>query len=444
MLIKAKIVWAYGYTLLFSVALLPILTGYVDIIGMLPLTTAYLLVIDRDFEQVSIVKDICLGTSLLWVVLLRRYYAYAVVGGAVFVLFYWFTYGCTRKEPFHQVKNKMMDMLLSITGPVIVLGAIFPTFLLNSLLNNHSYAYSAYKSTEFAGEWGLFTRYFGVLFITLMIVGVLYSVWRKAGKLIVGMLLGLVVSCTLFFRIQDMGWHHYYIVVFPMCCFIFLGIHAILSMCEKKSFLLWAGRGLMLLVVVGNFLMSIGIGVGYKNIFWEEGTYIPRVRYDFRALNALERCLEKLKDDGFQNVYCIASSTVFNSDILYKLNAPDINTNISYNSATDVDLRDGFNTQFFDADIILACDPPQYHLAHGQEIILKLNEVMLSDNIFSEKYEVRDEYILDEGVHVLVFVKREPLEFFEIEYIRNIFEEIYPDYPELFSERISAYLHEKC
>lgn len=67
MLIKAKIVWAYGYTLLFSVALLPILTGYVDIIGMLPLTTAYLLVIDRDFEQVSIVKDICLGTSLLWV-----------------------------------------------------------------------------------------------------------------------------------------------------------------------------------------------------------------------------------------------------------------------------------------------------------------------------------------------------------------------------------------
>lgn len=440
---RGKITWIYGYTLVFSVALLPILAGYVDIIGMLPLTTAYLLVIDRDFERIDVAKDVCLGISLLWVVLLRRYYAYAVVGGAVFAAFYWLTYGATKKEPFYRFKNKTVDMLLSVAGPIVGLGVFFPDFLKNSLFNNHLYAYSAYKSTNFGGEWILFARYFGLLLIAYMMVGVLYCIWQKAGRLAVGLLLGLAVTCTTFFRIQDMGPHHYYIVVFPMCFLIFLGFHGLISIGGKRTALRRGIFGLAIFVMAVNFAMSIGIGTPYKNILWGENTYVPKVRSDLKVLRTLELSLEGLSDEGYQMVYCTASTPILNSDILYKLNAPDFNTKINYADVSHVDLRDGFNTKFFDSDIIIACDPPQYHLWQGQEVILRLNEVMLSDNVFSENYTVRNEYALDEGVKATVFVKEKPLERADIEYIKDIFENIYPEYPDLFSNRITAYLNEK-
>lgn len=337
-----KIVWIYGYALLFSVALLPILMGYVDIIGLLPLTTAYLLVIDRDFEQVDVKKDVCLGISLLWVVLLRRYYAYAVVGGAIFAFFYWLTCGATRKEPFYQFKNKVVDTLLTVAVPSAILGLVFPDFLVNSLLNNHSYAYSAYKSTNIWGEWILFVQYFGLLFIACMVLGAAYCIRKKAGRLAIGLLSGLFVTCIMFFRIQDMNPHHYYVVVFPMCCLIFLGIHALISSNKRKTVVAQGIQGLCTVVVVANFLMSVGIGTAYKNPLWVGNTYVPRIRSDLTALRTLELDLENLSDEGHQWIYCTASSSIINSDILYKMNAPDYNEKIHYFYVPQVDLRDGF------------------------------------------------------------------------------------------------------
>lgn len=51
-----KFIFMYTYMLLFSVALIPVLNGYVDIVGMLPLSLMYILVIDRDFEKIEIKK----------------------------------------------------------------------------------------------------------------------------------------------------------------------------------------------------------------------------------------------------------------------------------------------------------------------------------------------------------------------------------------------------
>lgn len=438
-----KIVYTYIYILLCPVALLPILMGYVDIIGMLPLTTAYLLMMDRDFEKIDIAKDACLGISLLWVVLLRRYYAYAAVGGAVFALLYWLTYGATKKEPFYRFKTKVLDMLLSVAVPAIILGSFFPHFLVNSILNNHSYAYSAYKSTDIWGEWMLFVQYFGLLFFTCMVIGILYCIGKKARRLIIGILLGLFATCVMFFRIQDMNPHHYYIVVFPTCLLIFLGLHGLISVAGKSLLLTRGVQILVIFVLTVNFLMSIGVGTAYKSILWGERTYTPLVRSDLNALHTLELNLENLSDKGYQSVYCTASTPILNHDILYKLNAPDFNTNIKYVNVPQVDLRDGFSTDFFECDVIIACDPPQYHLWQGQEVILKLNEVMLTDNMFSDNYELNSEYLLDEGVKAMVFVKKESLDRWDIEYIQNIFETIYPEYPELFSDRIAAYLNEK-
>lgn len=434
------LVWIYMYSLTFSIVLFPVLLGYVDIAGMIPLTTAYLLVIDRDFKRVEILKDILLGISFLWIVLLRRYYAYAAVGGAIFALAFWFTYGIEKKTPFYRIQNKLIDTAIAVSIPLVGLMAFFQPFLLSSIFNNHSYAYSAYKSTGYIGEWQNFGRYYGLLFITFAFLGVVLNIRKSTNKLVVSLILGLFTSCQLFFGIQDMGWQHYYITAFPMCCLIFLGIHALIYIPCKKRFAQLGIRMLAISIAAGNFFMSIGIGTSYKSVLWQSYTYIPRIRNDLYELNKLENYLERMSRDGVRNVYCLGSSGILNSDILFKLNAPDINREISYAAVTHVDLRDGFRTDFFESDIILACDPVQYHLSHGQEVIHQLNEIMRSDNEFSENYEVTEVFELDEGVRVFAYVKQKPLETTDIEFICDTFTEIYPDHPELFADRINAYL----
>lgn len=438
-----NITWICSYTLLFSAALFPVLAGYVDIIGMIPLTTAYLLVIDRDFERVQVRKDLLLGISFLWIIFLRRYYAYAAVGGAVFAFLFWSTYGTTREDPFYRIKNKLIDTLTAISVPAAALAVVFRKFFLNSVLNNHLQAYSAYKTTDYLGAWGLFGRYFGLLFSALIILGILCNIRGDIGKLVISLLVGVLTSCTLFFRIQNMGTQHYYVAVFPVCCFIFLGIHALLfiPMPGKRKLISFGINGIVVLVVIVNFLMSVGIGTAFKSILWESYSYIPKVRHDFNALYSLERCLEDLEHDGFHGVYCLGSNGILNSSILNNLNAPDAYPEFPI-ATSDVDLRDGFWTSFFDYDIIIACDPVQTHLPQGQEVIIKLNEVMLTANTFSKHYTVKDSFVLDKDVQALVYVKQEPLEAADIEYIRDIFHEVYPDYPELFADRINTYLSE--
>ncbi|MDE6946753.1 MAG: hypothetical protein K2P14_06190 [Anaeroplasmataceae bacterium] len=123
-----------------------------------------------------------------------------------------------------------------------------------------------------------------------------------------------------------------------------------------------------------------------------------------------------------------------------KLDAPNMEVPFTLLRDSHVDLRDGFNTNFFDADVVLACDPVQYHLNHGQEVILQLNKVMLEENQFSKNYNLESTFTLDGNVNVLVYTKQSALMKDDIEYISNIFEELYPDYPDLFTNRINYYI----
>ena len=433
-----NIVWIFFISLLWGVALIPVLDGYIDIATMLPLCAAYLLVIDRSWGKIEWAKDFLLGCCILTIILFRRYFAYSVIGGAVFAISYWLTEGINNNDgdKFDLLKKRAIDMTVSISVVGIVLLIFFKDFLIMSIFNNYSVAYSAYKSTDYLGEWFRLVKWYGLFNISLAMAGLLTSYYKTRRYLIISLVLNLLVTCSLFFFVQDMGEQHYYTNIFILLFLILMGINnlAYSNRCKKII-------PIVLICVGINFLSFLGIE-NYGSFLWQTPKYEAKSRNDIDVLKELETYLGVLNEQGYSGVYCLGSSGIINNDILYKLNAPNFSIPYICMNVSQVDLRDGFNTNFFDANVILACDPPQYHLSNGQDLLLKLNEIFLEGNIFSENYQLKETFCLDNNVNVMVYVKVRPLNHEDIEYVRNICHELYPDYPDLFEERIDLYLSE--
>lgn len=433
-----NIVLIFFISLLGGVALIPVLDGYIDIATMLPLCAAYLLVIDRSWGKIEWAKDFLLGCCILTIIFFRRYFAYSVIGGAVFAISYWLTEGINNNDgdKFDLLKKRAIDMTVSISVVGIVLLIFFKDFLIMSIFNNYSVAYSAYKSTDYLGEWFRLVKWYGLFNISLAMVGLLTSYYKTRRYLIISLVLNLLVTCSLFFFVQDMGEQHYYTNIFILLFLILMGINSLAYSNRYKKII-----PIVLICVGINFLSFLGIE-NYGSFLWQAPKYEAKSRNDIDVLKELETYLGVLNEQGYSGVYCLGSSGIINNDILYKLNAPNFSIPYICMNVSHIDLRDGFNTNFFDANVILACDPPQYHLSNGQDLLLKLNEIFLEGNVFSENYQLKETFCLDNNVNVMVYVKVRPLNHEDIEYVRNICHELYPDYPDLFEERIDLYLSE--
>ena len=447
---KYNIIWLFLYTITFSAALFPVLDGYIDIAGMLPLTAGYILIIDRDFSKCEIVKDFSLGICVLLTIFSRRYLAYAVVGISLFGAIIWLFEGFFVMIKSNHIntqtcfKMRLCDICVSLSIPIILLFTVFNDFLVRSVFNNYVVAYSAYKSTNLLGEWIRFIQWFGGINIILLLLGIISNFRKQVLCFTNALCLNIVLSCLLFFRIQDMGEQHYYIIIVPTVCLIFSGIDFIVTLFKKKILLILS-VSLLSVMMATNFILSLGIdSVGIRSLgggyAWTGYRYTPKIRYDMDTLSQLVNFLGELSSEGYQKVYCLGSSGIINNDILKKLNAPDFNLPFICMDVSQVDLRDGFYTNFFEADVILACNPEQYHLSSGQELIRQLNDIFLTENEFSRNYKCVKSFLLDQNVEILVFVKEKKLERSDIEFIQRVSNDLYPNYPEIFDDRINSYL----
>lgn len=90
------------------------------------------------------------------------------------------------------------------------------------------------------------------------------------------------------------------------------------------------------------------------------------------------------------------------------------------------------------ADVVMATDPVQTHVEYdGQRVIWKLNELMLDEHsCFADNFEIVNKYSITQGIDVYVFKKIKSYTEEDYKYLIDIFGEWYPEYPELFVDRI--------
>ncbi len=434
----------YFVVLSITVPLFPVLSGYIDAAALIPLVLCYMLTIKIEYDKtVEWKKSGLIGILLVIVLIMRRYYGYAVVAYVLFLFGYVLLKNGIKNWKFG-LKYKAANIMVTGFTSLFILLLFFGDFALHSLFNNHQVSYAAYNVHGYAEKWKIFCLYFGLAVIFFAVCAVLCAVKQRLLLFSLPMLLSLAAAMMLFFHIQDFGEHHYYITVIPVITLAVLGYESLYRFVEKSKYK--AAAVLLSAFLAGvcalNFGFSIGIFPGLSNQpLLTSRTYVPKVRYDTNTLRQMDQELALLDGKGYKGVYVVASSGVLNDEILRKLNAPNMQKGYQLYGASHVDLRDGFYTDFLDADVIIDCNPLQIHLPlSGQAVISLLHDAMQEESAFQKKYKLFSTYILDGGTEANIYIKQKELEKTDVQYIRDLFVKKYHAFPELFQDRFDAYI----
>lgn len=430
-----------------TVPLFPVLSGYIDSAALLPLLLCYLLAVNTEYaKKIDWKKSIYAGILLVMLLLMRRYFGFAVVGFVCFFICY-AVFGEGIAEWKSGFTYKIGNLAVTGVTSAALLLFFFRGFLAQSLFHHYQDAYAAYQMQTFADKCKSFCLYYGIAVMVLAACPIVFA-WKNREKYIsMPLVLSLAVSILLFYRIQDFGEHHYYITVVPVIALAVLGYGLLQDLVKRRCRIL----GVVLTAgVTGVCALNFGCSLGMlerpqNSALFIQRTYTPKIRYDRASLLLLDQELERLDARGRHGVYVVASSGILNEDILRKLNAPAFDKDYELCTVSHVDLRDGFDTGFFDADVVVVCDPLQVHLAAEDQCVISLLQALFTGNAdgqFVRNYARTASYRLDDEVTAHVYVKQQELEASDVLYVKELFEERYHEYPQLFGERFDAYIRD--
>lgn len=416
------------------------LQGYIDIAYLLPMSVALYLFIDYDFTKISVAKNTAIAALLVIIWICRRYTIYFIIGyvvalliKALFVIY--------NNKNFRTFKNIITNFVLIGGISLGILFTVFNHFILHAIFTNYASSYSAYDAPLIVKFKSLCASFGFITGFVIILIGLLNVKYHANIVNYFSLLVMVFIEVVLFWKTQDMGVHHRMILNIPIfiLCIMPLSYIDFNAMALKRIHRQGILYILIFVCYITNFCKAFVpfISPTYTGQVYSS-RYMPLVRNDLNELNILANYLNFLTQGTNKNIYVLASGPVLNCDILRKLNMP-----LSYNAVPnmdntcDVDLRDGFPTDFLTADYIVTTDPVQTHLLTGQEVITYLAYgVQDSSSYIGAHFEKIYELELDEGVNALVYEKKSPFSEDDLELLRQYYTNLYPGNDSLFKERI--------
>lgn len=417
-----------------------LLRGYIDIAYLLPMSVAIYILLDYDFETVSFWKNCGVVSVLILIWICRRYTIFFLIGYAVAMLL---KGAEVVRRDRGAIKRVVINFCELGTLGLAMLLLFFRKFFLHALLTNYGEMYSAYdapiqhKIQTLIENFGLNT------IIMVGLVGILCVVAkRKSGY--IPLLSILVVETVLFWQTQDMGVQHYMILnvpAFTVCMMVFdADTDTVIQ--EKQTLFARVNYVLVILCIatVGtNFVKAFANDISNKGcgtIYAQR--YYPLQRNDIDVIGSMVNRLNELTSETDDYIYVAASGSILNCDILRKANMPDTDNAVPHMYATcDVDLRDGFPTDFLNAKYVVATDPVQTHLATGQEVVSYLAEGVQDETSYIGcHFRFMEQYELDDGIIAKIYEKISGFSEDDLQNLRDYYDALYPGYSSIFAERI--------
>ena len=432
---------AWAKPLVFSAAIfspatiIPVLNGRPDAICLVVIALIFYLLAKTRLHYIS--NYFVLGILTLLLIVLRRYFCLFAVClyASIFIV-----KAIKNIEEYKLTKTAVLKTIkvalkLFASGVMmlVIMAILFPSLLNRYLTGGYSDAYSAYLLGDFLNQINLFIRWFGIIFLALIVLShiITFIKYKKSCASEVT-LIGIISAFTSFFlftRIQTLGDQHMYIFV-PFFVFCVGLLIAELSAIN--------GKLKLLCVVPPIILVSLSVysftGVrseGCSNACYVTGiseAIRPVVRNDLEEIKSLYNYLTtRLTSTDY--VYVLSSSDTFNDDLLHNLYLPE-EPKFNLSGVKHVDKRDGFPDYFFDASYVIVCDPVQTHLNGGQDVISYLAETILNGK--ATNLHLLKTYNLNNNVKLKLYHKESAYSLNILTETRNHFEMKYKSYPSLY------------
>lgn len=419
----------------------PMLSGYPGICALLPMACSLWILFKSGFKDMRTAEAVSLSLSLIFPMILRRYFGFWVVGFVAGSLAYsacsWIMEKSGKDGVIHYLKNYILVGAFSL----LVLAFGFKGFLRRTLLTDYSSMYVAYNRGGNLLKYGDMLRHLGLVLVAVILTGVVLGCIRENKKnlpLIFFCVVFEIFSTLFFFRVQNPGTHHYWIFLLPLLLTIGLTVNSVMDVKSRVPYYV------LMLLMCGNSLY-VYTGSYFPNVklsFFQQDRYYITQREDYEEAMALADHLVELQGDS-RKVYCTESNSILNSSILENAYLPKASV-IRLAGSADIDLRDGFPTGFLDADIVVATNKDLTHTVEGSQMVITLlNEEFNNPDSRIARHFVKEEtFHLQSEVDATVYVRQEPYTADDVAYLRDLYQEHYPDRPDLFYDRFQKYIED--
>lgn len=425
--------------MLLPVLEIPIFIGYANISILLPAAILLAMLLSLETGKLQRERLIFIAALCVFAVFQARTAVYMLFGMFFGYTLYIILSGAqknTLQRDFVLLCKKFL--YIGAFGLIITLPLFF-TFIKHAITYDIGTAYSAYQlGLAFSERFFQHVNYLGGAMYGFFIIGALVSLRNKK------FLPYAAFFATWFFtteilicRVQLIDRQHNYTMILPFA-FIIAAFIAFVWTNRKKI------CAALLIILTFNFCQAYSTALNVPKIF--NTAYIIPVRRDIDDLKNFVDEMNALTAGG-RKIFILSDSDLYKGHTLTKIRVPESHNALpNLVGAGDVDLRDGFQVSFFDADYIIAPEPLQIHLrAESQAIIVKPYELITNPSPISKHFKQIREYTFNatgEPVTFKVYEKISPYQKSDIDFVEKIFVELYPNQPELFKNRFEEYKRE--
>lgn len=438
----------WKYLLLFLIPFLTtpliygsVLDGYLDIIGVIPILIIFYYTYGYDFETFDLKRTIILALCFLFTIILRRYYVYFTVSYFISIAIVYIIRKLLVGNNCKLWKQAKNVFIIGISFSSVIL-LFFHEMIEHIIKGNYGTAYSAYLDGGlFIQMWDLITK-LGIVVAILFVVATVYLWVRKkeSREFIAILVLNMVITILLFNSIQTMDQHHYYTIIFNIVIMISMFMVELARNIRKSYNRRLYQVGLVFVCLIQFMTYSValfripqtGVPVFTKTYF----TYHDGYRKALKPV--MDYTQEMIEKNPELSIYTIASSSVYNNETFANYNLPDVKLRSKFVATPNVDLRDGFSNQIYNATYVYLVTPIQHHLdLKDQQVVEVLWNAIEKDTPIRSNYELEKEFELP-GAGLKIYKKIEDYTLEDKEYLKDQFHKSYPDNKELFEDRIMA------
>lgn len=425
---------------------IPTIYGLFDSADLLIAAAIVLLLLNMDYKKFVIKDDILLSVLFLSLLFIRRHFSFFALGYFVCYLLVEFIQVIRYKEKAY-FYGFMKNSLLIGGICVGILLLFFRNYLVRTLANNYAEAYSVWSYGTMLDKFYATFSYIGWFVILFAAIGIVWLFLNKKGDIIFTQAVSIIFTLLMFFRIQSFSKHHYYNITVQLIILVCIGIIVLPGWCKSRKIKrIVTGLEIIILSAVFAHGLIPSVKLPNKLNLLPSLCFQPEKREDMPEIGKLIEDVNALTsiEEG-KMAYCVSSSELLNEDILRNYNLPDeLNALPALYMTYHADLAHGFPEPFLMSDIIITTNPSQTHLNYdGQRVIWVLNDLMNERNgILADNFEIVSTYELgpeNNKFEVIVYQKIKEFERTDYEYLIDLFNQWYADYPDLFQERIEEF-----
>ncbi|MEO5759099.1 MAG: hypothetical protein ABIQ51_19790 [Mesorhizobium sp.] len=400
------------------------LRGWPDIAGCLALLAAtYFLWKTKFLTREPVISGICVGACLWSAFMLRRWYAYSVMGIAVSAALF-----CLLQVARDRDASALWKATLGAACAVFIIVAAVLTFQLplvaRILATSYGDLYSGYK-TDFVSQIDQFGSRLSYVNWLMIVAGLCLSIARR-NRFSLFCAVASALTFLFFTRTQDPDRHHsmpMFLWLFPAYAQAIVAIVSIQALRWR-----WASAAI-----------AVAAGLAYLGTFFPIGRQVlSPVSYVFAKEETLPLHLDNLteykrlvddlvtKIEPGDHFSVFASGSVMSDSLLLNMN-PSLYRDIIL--SCQVDSRDKFLPDSLRAKYIVVTDPPVIHRQPSAQICVTLPDQQIAEGTgIGAAYKRIATYQLSGNVSGYLYEQVRPVSKSEIDALYSQFRQRYPEW----------------